>query len=393
MKARVIHIITKLELGGAQQNTLYTVEHLDKSRFSVALWSGDGGILSDDARKLSGVDFVIVPELVREVRPGLDFAALNKLRRMLVREIKSSNLPVIVHTHSSKAGILGRWAAKLAGVPTIIHTFHGFGFNDFQPWTKKSIFILAEWMTARITDRFIAVSKANLTRAVELGIAGDENIRVIRSGIKIKEFEPGPIDIAKKKRSLGLEPDRPLVLMVACMKPQKNPLDFVRAAKRVSSAVPQAQFMIAGDGELRPSVEAAIHEEGLDKKFKLPGWRRDVPELLWSADVLVLTSLWEGLPRVYPQAMAAGVPIVGTRVDGGAEAVIDGENGWLLPPGDVDGISARIIEILQEPQKAKAMGEAGKSILSQFDIDLMVRQQVKLYEEELEKARGLVVEA
>lgn len=387
MKARVIHLITKLELGGAQQNTLYTVEHLDRERFSVALWSGDGGILNDDAQKIPGVDFTIVPELVREVSPKNDWAALWKLRRMLKAEA-AKDLPVIVHTHSSKAGILGRLAAWLAGVPVIIHSYHGFGFNDFQKWPVKWAYIAAEWVTGKVTDEFIAVSRANLDRAVALGLAPADRVRLIRSGIAIGEFERREIDRAAKRRELGLDPDRPLALMVACLKPQKCPLDFVRVAEQVLRQAPAAQFAVAGDGELRPDMEAAIAAAGLTDQVKLLGWRRDVPELMWSADTLVLTSLWEGLPRVYPQSMAAGLPVVGTRVDGGPEAVVDGENGWLFEPRDVDGMAARIAELLNDPGRAREMGEKGHARVAEFDIDLMVRQQEELYEGALEKVKG-----
>lgn len=387
MKARVIHLITKLELGGAQQNTLYTVGHLDRERFSVALWSGDGGILNDDARKIPGIDFTIVPELVREVSPRNDWAALGKLRRMLKEEV-AGGLPVIVHTHSSKAGILGRLAAWLAGAPVIIHSFHGFGFNDFQKWPVKWAYILAEWVTGKVTDEFIAVSRANLERAVALRLAPAGRIRLIRSGIAIGEFERREIDRPAKRLELGLDPNRPLALMVACLKPQKCPLDFVRVAERALMLAPAAQFAIAGDGELRPELEAAIAAAGLSDRMKLLGWRRDVPELMWSADALVLTSLWEGLPRVFPQAMAAGLPVVGTRVDGGPEAVVDGENGWLFQPRDVDGMAARLAQLLNDPVRAREMGEQGRARVAEFDIDLMVRQQEELYEEALKKLKG-----
>jgi glycosyltransferase involved in cell wall biosynthesis len=388
MKARVIHIITKLELGGAQQNTLYTVEHLDRERFSAALWSGDGGILNDDAKKVPDLDFIIVPELIREIRPDRDYMAFWQLYTMLRDEVQFSKAPVIVHTHSSKAGVLGRLAARRAKVPVTIHTFHGFGFNDFQKWPIRRAFIMAEKIAGRVTDHFIAVSRANLDKAVGMGIAAKEKIRVIRSGIKIKEFEPRPgFDKKEMKRSLGLDPEKPLALMVACFKPQKSPMDFVKAAALAAKQAPDAQFAVAGDGTLRPAMEAAIKREGLEGRLELLGWRRDVPELLWSADVLVLTSLWEGLPRVYPQAVAAGVPIVGTRVDGGPEAVTDGENGWLLEPRDVKGIADRMAELLKDPEKAKAMGRAGRSVLPEFDIDLMVRQQEELYEQLLKKKR------
>jgi len=385
MKARVIHVITMLELGGAQQNTLYTVEHLDRSKFSVALWSGDGGMLNAEARAIADLEFKIVPGLVREVRPSRDAMAFWQLYTMLRHEVRFSKAPVIVHTHSSKAGILGRWAARLAGVPVIIHTFHGFGFNRFQPFPKRAAFIAAEWITGRMaTHCFIAVSRANLEEAVSRGIAGRHRIKIIRSGIKAQEFEPRDINKAEKKKSLGLDPHAPLVLMAACLKPQKNPLDFVRVAQKVLSRAPEAQFALAGDGELRGELERAVRNADLEKRFALLGWRRDVAELMWASDLFVLTSLWEGLPRSYLQAVAAGLPIVGTDVDGAKEAVRSGKNGWLLPPGDVEGMAQKVAELLLDPRNAKQMGEAGKDILPEFDIGLMVKRQEELYEKMLD---------
>ncbi len=379
MKARVVHIITRLELGGAQQNTLYTVEHLDRSRFSVALYCGDGGILNDEASAIPDLDFEIVPELVREVRPWKDMNALWQLRAMLKDEVKMSGLPVIVHTHSSKAGVLGRWAAWLAGVPLIVHTYHGFGFNDYQRLPVRYAFLAAERLTARVTDYVIAVSQANLDKAQGLSIADPSCSRVIRSGIRISEFDRTDVNEAEVKKELGVPEDAPLVLMIACFKPQKNPTDFVKMAAIVAERMPEAFFAVAGDGVLRPAMEDAVQAHGLENRVHLLGWRRDVPELLHAADVLVLTSLWEGLPRVYPQAMAASVPVVGTRVDGASEAVADGVNGWLVKPGDVAGLADYVTELLKDPQAARAFGSAGRQKVTEFDIDLMVRQQEELY--------------
>jgi glycosyltransferase involved in cell wall biosynthesis len=144
--------------------------------------------------------------------------------------------------------------------------------------------------------------------------------------------------------------------------------------------VPDAWFAIAGDGELRPELEAAIAKAGLQDRFKLLGWRRDVPELMWVSDLLVLTSLWEGLPRVFPQAMSAGLAIVGTRVDGGPEAVVDDVNGYLLPPKDVEGVARRMVELLKNDDKRARMGRKGSEMVAEFDIHKMVRDQEQLYQ-------------
>ncbi len=382
MKARVVHIITKLELGGAQQNTLYTVENLDRGRFSVALISGDHGIMNDDAQAIANLDFTIVPDLVREINPLKDLKALLHLRKLLAKEAKdAAPAPVIVHTHSSKAGILGRLAAFLAGVPVVIHTFHGFGFNDFQPRLKKSAFIAAEWLVGKVTDYFIAVSRANLDRAVSLRFGKAEKMRVIRSGIDIDMFDKREIDRSAMRQELGVGTDGPLVAMVACLKPQKSPLDFAGLAALVLKDVPDAWFVECGDGELRGDLENEVSRLGIGERFKLAGWRRDIPEILWASDLLVLTSLWEGLPRVYPQAMAAALPIVGTRVDGAAEAVVDGRNGYLFDPHDIEGMAARVIQLLHDPDQMEKMGRAGRAAVDEFDIRKMVTDQEELYEE------------
>jgi glycosyltransferase involved in cell wall biosynthesis len=321
-----------------------------------------------------------VPDLVREINPKKDLSALFEIRRMLSDEKKlSAGAPIIVHTHSSKAGILGRTAAWLAGIPVVIHSFHGFGFNDFQPLPVREAYIIAEKITGWMTDSFIFVSRANQKKAEELGIGKPEQYDLIRSGIDISEFTPKPMDRMAKRKDLGVGEDGRLALMVACLKPQKNPVDFVRVARIVLKEVPNAWFAIAGDGEMRPDLEAAIAEAGIRERFMLLGWRRDVPELMWASDLLVLTSLWEGLPRVFPQAMSAGLAIVGTGVDGGPEAVVDGVNGYLLEPKDFEGIAKRVIELFKDDQKRQGMGRKGSEMVSEFDIHKMVRDQEQLY--------------
>jgi len=374
MPHAVCHIITKLELGGAQENTLFTVSHLDPARFRPILIAGEPGLLDDEARKLPGVEFHRVPSLVRELRPLSDLRALAALTQLL-RRLR----PAIVHTHSSKAGILGRLAARLAGVPVIIHSIHGFGFTRYQSPPVRRALIALECLAARITTRFFAVSEANRRLGVELGLFADGRCAVIRSGVDLAAIRKTGVDTTAKKRELGLEPGRPVVGMVAPMKPQKAPLDFVRVAARVAAKKPDAQFLFVGGGELRGAMEAEIARLDLAKSFRLAGWRRDVPALMRCLDVFVLTSLWEGLPRVYLEALASGVPVVGTRVDGAAEVVRDGINGYLLAPGDVQGLADRVLVLLANPTLAADMGKRGESLPPEFDIHDMVRRQEEEY--------------
>ncbi|OLD65075.1 MAG: hypothetical protein AUI47_03000, partial [Acidobacteria bacterium 13_1_40CM_2_68_5] len=322
-RVRVCHVITLLEPGGAQDNTLYTVSHLDAS-FVPSLVCGRGGALDGEARRL-GVPLRFVPSLVRPVRPHLDALALLSLARLFRKE-----RPDIVHTHSSKAGVLGRLAARLAGVPRVVHTIHGFGFHESQRWPVRRAFIALEGLVARLTTRFIAVSRANLETGVALGLFTRDRVSLIRSGVRLAEFEraagiggsrgAGPTF----REEIGVPRNAPLVGMIACLKPQKSPLTFVEVAARVVRELPGTVFVLAGDGELRGEVERRAAALGLRESFRLLGWRRDVPRVMAALDVMLHTSLWEGLPRVLPEAIASGVPIVATGVGGTVDILRDG---------------------------------------------------------------------
>lgn len=385
-RTKVVHIITKLELGGAQQNTLFTVSHLRRSKFEPVLISGIEGMLVEDAMKINNLKIHFVPELVREVRLLKDVIAFFKIRKIL-RQLKRDTArkgigtysEIIVHTHSSKAGILGRWAARLAGIKLIIHSIHGFSFNDCQPSVMRAFYIFLERLTSAITTRFIAVSNANIEKGINKGIFTRDKVVLIRSGIDIKEFRSEKHDRVKKRKELGVDAEITLVAMIACFKPQKSPLDFVRVAKIVSDETSEARFFLVGDGVLRSDIEALIGKLKIEDKVFLLGWRRDIPEIMSCIDILVLTSLWEGLPRVFLQAMASGVPVVATKVDGTPEAIQDGVNGFLMSPKDIGGIAEKIIYLIRHPEKASEMGMKGRRLVGEFDIWRMLEQQEELY--------------
>jgi glycosyltransferase involved in cell wall biosynthesis len=385
---QVVHIITKLELGGAQQNTLFTIAHLDRGLFRPYLITNHKGILVPDALAINGVKTFLIPELIREINPLMDMRALLKIWGIL-RDLKKMDSTMIVHTHSSKAGILGRWAARFAGADVIIHTIHGFGFHDHQPSLFRTFVIFLEKFSAMITDKLIAVSKANIKKGVDVGIFPSHKTILIRSGIEIEAFTGVRVKKAQKKKELGVDVKLPLATMVGCLKPQKAPLDYVEVAYMVLQEK-DAHFILVGDGALREKVEKRVDELGLGKRFKLLGWRRDIPEILAATDIFILTSLWEGLPRVLPQAMVMGIPIVATKVDGTPEAVDNGVNGFLVGPHDVKGMAEKIVYLFDHPEQAKTMGKRGKEMMGEFDIWQMVKEQEKLYLMLLrEKGRGV----
>ncbi|UCC66812.1 MAG: glycosyltransferase, partial [Deltaproteobacteria bacterium] len=301
------------------------------------------------------------------------------------KEIKEGDsTPLIVHTHSSKAGIVGRWAARCAEADVIIHSIHGFGFHDYQPPPIRALFIFLEKVTAGITDAFIAVSRANMKQGVDLDIFPPMKVILIRSGIELEEFKGLRVNGAEKKAELGVDPTLPLITLVGCLKPQKAPLDYVEVAHLVLQRK-EADFILVGDGVLRQKVEKKAEELGIKEQFRLLGWRRDVPEILAATDIFVLTSLWEGLPRVLPQAMAMGIPIMATRVDGTPEAVVHGVNGLLAEPRSTGEVAEGVVHLLNHPQDAKVMGERGREMVSEFDIWSMVTEQEELYQKLLKE--------
>ncbi|MBI4161838.1 MAG: glycosyltransferase family 4 protein [Acidobacteria bacterium] len=383
-RLRVVHVITRLELGGAQLNTLYTCTHLPPDRFEVHLVAGPGGVLDGEARRQPRLRVHFLPGLVRRPHPIRDLLALARLARCL-RRIR----PHVVHTHSSKAGILGRLAARLAGVPVCVHTYHGFGFHAGQPEWLRRFLVFLERRVRGCTTHFLAVSRDTLRAGIEAGIVDPERAECLPSGVEIDGLAATP----RRRRHLlaevgGADGDL-LVGMVACLKPQKAPEDFVRVAARTLREVPEARFLLVGDGGLRGAVEALARREGLSGRFHLLGWRRDVPAVLAGLDLLVLTSRWEGLPRVFAEARAVGVPIVATRVGGAEEAIADGESGYLLPPGDVGGIADRVVRLLRDPELRRRMAARGRQGLERFDIRAMVRRQAELYEDLLRRAPAM----
>ena len=374
----VCHVITKLELGGAQEVALYTVAHLDRTRFHAALVSGPGGLLTKEAEALPNVQLSIVPSLGRSINPWHDCKALIHLFRHFKRI-----QPSIVHTHSSKAGILGRLAAWLAGVPVIIHTIHGYGITPKQPWWLRLGLILLERLTGLITTHWIAVSQVDLTKGIAWRLFRCDEVSLIRPGIDPTPFLK-QLDSQTRttlRAELGATSDHWLVGTVACLKPQKAPQDFIAVAKLVCDAVPHARFVLIGDGELRPQVEALIRKYGLEGRCYLTGWRRDVPNVMQALDAFLLTSHWEGLPRVLLEARTVGIPIVATRAGGAEETFVNGRQAWLCHPGDVETMSQHLCSLFQSRHLVSRPARTGKNNLpKEFQLDEMVKQYESLYE-------------
>ncbi len=370
-RLRIVHVITKLELGGAQQNTLYTVANLNRSVFEPHLISGPGGILDDEASGLNDVSVRFCGELSRPIRPIADYQAYQQLREQL-REIK----PDIVHTHSSKAGVLGRLAASAEKVPIIIHTYHGFGFHRYQNPGMFKLYVALEREASRRSHHLIFVSKENRKWAADLDLIQNCSDSLIRSGVEID-----PLLQAQRsdtfREQLGIPRKGQAVAMIACLKPQKDPLTFVEAADIVTRKMHNAKFLLIGDGEMADAVLKRAAKIRYAHNFVHVGWRRDIPEILANLDLVVLPSLWEGLPRVIPEATIAGVPVIASDIDGNREIIFEGRNGALAETQNPEDFAEKILKALDEEWKVDE--DFSRVIQHEFDIREMVRQQESLY--------------
>jgi glycosyltransferase involved in cell wall biosynthesis len=358
---------------------MYTAALLDRLRFEVEVLSGPQtgaeGSLIEEVRA-RGVPLQILPELLREVSPKNDLQALVKMARTMRRGHFT-----IVHTHSSKAGILGRLAARLAGVPVIVHTVHGWSFHERMPARVRRMYILLERLAAGFTDAAIVVARPDIEKGLREGIGRPEQYHLIRSAIPLDEFTPSAGLREAARTALRIPLEAPVLGNVGRFSEQKNPLDWVETAGRVGRRLPECRFLLVGDGPLRPQVEAGLAEVGIAERTILTGLRRDIGTMLAAMDVFLLTSLWEGLPRVIPQAMAMGLPVAAHRVDGAAEAVQPGLTGYLCDPGDLDGLAAACLRLLEDPALRDEFGRRGQTVARrEFDLREMITRIEDLYE-------------
>jgi glycosyltransferase involved in cell wall biosynthesis len=365
---RVLHILTHLGQGGATDNTLLTVAGLDRSRYRVDLLAGPGA-LEERARAVANRLFVL-PSLRRDLLVLADLRAAIALWR-IVGDYE------VVHTHTAKAGVLGRLVARARGVPVVVHTIHAFPVNDYMRPLGRRALLAVERLAARCTDRIIAVCQANASEALGLRIARPDQLRVVVSGVPTELVRAG--SRARGRDALGIPAAAPVVGTVTRLMGQKAPLDFVAAAHAVLASVPDAHALIVGDGPMRGEVEASLRGE---PRIHLLGFRDDVPDLLAAMDVVAFSSLWEGLGRALTEAVLAGKPVVATAVNGVPDLVVDGVTGYLTPPGRPDLLAARIVEVLGRPDRGASMGaDGGARVADRFNVREMLAGVDAIYEE------------
>ena len=373
-KIRILHVVTRLEMGGAQKNVLQILSGLDPDRYEPYLVASTGP-LAEEARQIPHLVMALTSWLRRRPNPVCDILAFG----FLVYFIKKHRIQ-IVHTHSSKAGIVGRWAAYVCGVSVIVHTVHGWGFREFVKGPLNACYLFLEKGTAHITRRLIVVTEHDKEKGLRYHVGRADQYALIRYGLSADFCRPDPAAVTALKAQLEAT-DRYIVGMVACLKPQKNPLDFIRLAKRVVPACPGALFVLAGDGILRNEVEGLIRQEGLSDRVILLGWSKEISSFMAALDVFVLTSLWEGLPMVFLEAMSHAKPIVAYDICGNSEVVKDGVNGFLVSVGDVAELADRVIQLLEDDDLKRRMGLWGKTIVSDriFLASTMMENLDQLY--------------
>lgn len=388
-KIKVLHVITRFILGGAQENTFLTVKYqsLD-SGIDVDICTGPPlgpeGSMMDELRGLSGVKVFLVDELRREINPLLDIVSFIKLYLIIRRGGYD-----VIHTHSSKAGILGRLAAFLAGKRAVVHTIHGLPFHPYQSSYLNVLYVFLERVCARVSSRIITVCDAMAEKAAAAGVARREKFATVYSGMDLSGFLAADLKNPSLMKKLGIRYDDAVIGKIARLFPLKGHEFLVSAARGIAAECPNVKFLLVGDGILMDNIRERVRKEGLEEKFVFAGLisRDDIPGYISVMDIVVHTSLREGLARVLPQALAAGKPAVSFDIDGAGEVVKDGETGFLIRPGDSAGVSKAVLSILEDPEAAKRMGAAGRELVREiFDERKMVADINRVYTDVLEES-------
>jgi len=377
---RVTHVITRLVVGGAQENTVASVLGLrNKPDVEVSLIAGPTVGPEGSVEHLVSAErglLTVIPELVRPIHPWRDWVTLRKLTRLFCER-----RPDIVHTHSGKAGFLGRLAARRAGVPVIIHTIHGPSFGAFQGGLANVVFRTAERFAGKRTTHFISVADAMTRQYLAAGIGRPEQYTLIFSGFVLEPFLEARNDSGLRQR-LGLALDDFVVGKIGRLFKLKGHDDLFAAASRMVEKSPRIKFLLVGDGPWRQRFEARAGAPGLKGRFVFAGLipPDEVPKYVGIMDALVHLSMREGLPRAVPQALAAGKPVVAYNSDGTREICLDGETGFLVEPGDLPGLINRVLQLEQDADLRERLGRRGRErVRARFSLPMMIDQIYALY--------------
>jgi glycosyltransferase involved in cell wall biosynthesis len=376
---RVVNVITRLDVGGAQETVVRSCVELRRRSVDAIILAGtEQGHGGDSAQRAAdaGVPVISEPRLRSSVGVS-DVAAVMAVRRHL-----RAGAATIVHTHSSKAGVIGRLAARSLGLP-VVHTVHGWSFNDEQPAALRRSIVLVERSLAKITDALVVVSEGDARLGFAHGIGRPDQYHLIRSGISFDELAAAagapPLDAP------GWE--RPIVATIGRLAPQKDPLSLVRAFAEMRASLQRGSLVIVGDGPLRGAVLAEARRLGVSASVHVLGVRADATAVLARADVFALPSRWEGLPRAMIEAMVLGIPVVATCVGGVGDVLRDGETGFVVSVGDVSSLANAFLRALRERHRAAVQVAAARRQTAPFSQESMADALADLYATLREGAR------
>lgn len=379
---RVAHVITRMIVGGAQENTLFNCLDLVRQfHDDVLLVTGpalgpEGDLLTKAAA--SDLQVSVIDDLRRSINPWREWRAYRAVRRAL-RDFR----PDVVHTHSAKGGVLGRMAAWSLGVPAIVHTVHGAPFHPYQPRWAQRLIIWAERFAARRCHALVSVADAMTDLLVDAGVAPREKFRTVFSGMDVEPFLHANDHREATRARLGFKFEHVVIGKIARLFHLKGHDDVVAAARKVIDRAPQARFLLVGDGELRESLERQIAAANLTPYFCFTGLvpPSEIPALVGAMDILVHASLREGLARALPQALIAGKPVVSYDVDGAREVVLPGQTGYLVPARAVEPLAAALIELVADAALRQRLGATGRArFADQFRHETMTATLRQLYE-------------
>ena len=384
---KVLHIITRFDKGGSAQNTYLSLLGLKKKNYQLSLVSGlslESEMKHEEIKakekdiqmlESEGIEFIQCPFLLRKINVIKDLKAFFDIWRI----IKKYN-PLIVHTHSSKAGLMGRLAAKLAGTPIIVHTPHGHVFFGYFGPFKTKLFIIFEKLASRITDKIVALTNREKKDHVLFKIAEEDKFSVIYSGIELNILKESSSEEKQNlKKELGIPENSLIVGTAGRLVPVKGPEFLVKASKYIISKYPDTYFMFTGDGPLEQDLKRKALEMGISDNIIFLGWRDDLAKIISIYDIFVLPSLNEGMGRVLVEAMALGKSIVASNVGGIPDLVIHGKNGFLVPPKNPKELAKYIQVLLEDKDKREEMGLAGKEMAYNFTSERMVEKIANLY--------------
>ncbi len=379
-KLKVLYLITRLDKGGSAEDIFITAIELDRRKYEVTLMSGPVEDPGQDRKKEieeCGIRHIFIPELVRNINLFKDLIAFLKIYRVLRKEKFD-----IVHTHTSKAGLLGRLAAKLARVPIIIYTPHGHVFFGYFSSLKTKIFILLEKLASPLADKIVAKTNAEKEDYISYKITSERRLTIICSGIDLNRFKELSSDEKLKiKKELGIPENSLVVGTAGRLVPVKGPEFLIEASKIIVSKYPDTYFLFAGDGPLRQNLEMKALQIGVKKNIIFLGWRDDVAKIISIFDIFVLPSLNEAMGRVLVEAMALRKPIVASRVGGIPDLVAHGKNGFLIQPKNPMELAKHIELLLEDRGEREKMGSAGQETIFNFSKERMIEDTEKLYEE------------